>query len=98
MKHLEPEKISGILPQAITDEGMEESILRRRTVDLWREITASIIPPEETDAMPRVDRGLLCVRVRRAPLRQELAMRRELIVARINSALGTELIRDIRFR
>ncbi|MGA9116993.1 MAG: DUF721 domain-containing protein [Bacteroidota bacterium] len=46
----------------------------------------------------KMENGVLTVHVRTAPWRAELTLRRRAIAARINSELGRDLVKDIRFR
>ncbi|MEX0602676.1 MAG: DUF721 domain-containing protein [Bacteroidota bacterium] len=45
----------------------------------------------------RIDRGTLVVRVNNGPWRNELRLRKEEIVGKLNDALGHRVVKDIRF-
>jgi predicted nucleic acid-binding Zn ribbon protein len=46
----------------------------------------------------RIDNGILHVTVGSAPWRAELSMRRREMIEKINTAVGKEAVREIRFR
>ena len=46
----------------------------------------------------RMENGILLVSVVNAPWRAELTMRRAEIIEKINTALGSRIVKDIRFR
>jgi predicted nucleic acid-binding Zn ribbon protein len=45
----------------------------------------------------RISKGILFVRVKTSAWRNELSMRKEEIIRRINAALGEEIVTDIKF-
>jgi len=90
-----PFRVSDILTAILKDRGWNRIVRQHRVFDEWDEAVGSIIAQ---NARPiRIDRGVILVIVSSPAWTQELTMRKETIIGRLNDRLGEPLITDIRF-
>ncbi|MGH2568535.1 MAG: DUF721 domain-containing protein [Bacteroidota bacterium] len=87
------------LSQAIHDLaqsfGIRDKLQQYEAVTGWAAIVGAHIA-KETEAL-KIEKGVLIVRVRTSVWRNELNMRKREIVSKLNQAIGSEAIKDIRF-
>ncbi|MEP0767509.1 MAG: DUF721 domain-containing protein [Fimbriimonadia bacterium] len=88
--------LNDALPQAIRGMGLERQVRARAVVAKWRTAVGEVLARVSEATFLRS--GILWVTVTDSVWQQELNMRKELIIARLNEALGAELVQDIRFR
>lgn len=96
MKKTEPESIGEVLRRAIEENDMQTGLDEAKAVAAWPSIVGKSIAAQT--GRPFVDKGVLNITCRSSALRQELNMRRSLLVKLINDAVGSAAISDIRFR
>ena len=76
--------------------GIDKKLEQYEAVTQW----AGIVGPQiakETEPQ-KIERGLLLVRVRKGVWRNELTMRKEEIIAKLNKAIGNNAVKDIKFQ
>jgi len=96
MKRSEPKELGVALAAVLKDLGLGKKIKQVKALDVWRRVVgeriAQVAVPE------RIDEGKLVVRVSKAPWRNELVFLKREIIAKLNAALGDEVVKDIHFR
>jgi len=88
--------LNDALPQAIRGMGLERQVRARAVVAKWRTVVGDVLARVSEASFLRS--GILWVTVTDSVWQQELNMRKELIITRLNDALGAKLVQDIRFR
>ena len=78
------------------DLGITRKLREYDVITLWRTIVGDQIA--RVAVAERVENRVLFVAVSSAPWRAELSMRRQEILEKINTAVGRQVIREIRFR
>lgn len=91
-----PRTIADLMPAVLEDLGLAERMREYEAIERWagvvgRRIAAVTIPQ-------RIDDGRLFVAVLRAPWRNELIFLKAELIARLNAALGGEIVKEIIFR
>ena len=76
--------------------GITRTIRQYDVINTWESIVGEQIAKVTT--VQRIDNGVLYVGVATAPWRAELSMKRREIIEKINSAVGRNIIKEIRFR
>ena len=95
MKRIEPESVGDVLRDLFRQTCMEDRLDERRAIDLWQPIVGEAI--SRRCRQPRIANGIMTVGVYDPALRHELTMTRSILKNVINSKLGKEIIKDIRF-
>ncbi len=75
--------------------GIGKKLHEYEAVTRWEEIVGEQIA--KVSAPTRIDQGALIVKVSNGPWRNELTLRKEEIIGKINMTLGKDVVRDIRF-
>ncbi|MBD5189104.1 MAG: DUF721 domain-containing protein [Bacteroidales bacterium] len=96
MKRTEPESIGDVLRLTIQESNMTGRLDECRAIELWPQLMGERMASKMS--RPKVSCGVMVVYVDSAVLRQELNMRRTGIIEAINSRLGKEVIKSIRFK
>jgi len=96
MKRTEAKTVGEIVQQVLKEEHLDVALDEHRACALWPQIVGQGI--NRYTVRRSVAGGVMTVWMTSAPLRAELMMRRMDIVARINEALGREVIKDIHFK
>jgi predicted nucleic acid-binding Zn ribbon protein len=96
MKTSEPKQLSLLLDDVMTELGIARRIKEMRALELWAGTVGKQIA-DSTEA-ERISGGKLVVRVKRAPWRNELIFLKKEIIAKLNKAIGEEVVKDIIFR
>ena len=95
MKRTSPMSIAEIVDKVIKSNNLEEGMLSHRAMTVWSEVVGPVINRHTVER--RVYRGVLYVRINSAPVRQELSMQRNLLLDALNTALGRQVLNDIKF-
>lgn len=95
MKRREPKSVGQIIAEAIAATGMESTFREQQAAYIWGEIAGPTVNRLTTRRY--VERGVLHVYISSAPLKQELSFYRDRLAARVNEALGANIITDIVF-
>ena len=96
MKRQEPRSIAQIVGDFLQHESMDATNLQLRACALWPHIVGPGIDAYTTRRW--VKDGIITVHISSASLRNEMQMQRSAIVARINDAMGSDVIKDIHVR
>lgn len=83
----------GELAQAF---GIESKLQQYEAVNQWATVVGTRIA-EQTEAI-RIEKGVLVVRVKTAVWRNELNMQKQEIIEKLNRAVKTDVVKDIRFQ
>jgi predicted nucleic acid-binding Zn ribbon protein len=82
--------------ELIRELGIGKTLSEYGIITRWSEVVgekiAAVTRPE------RFERGILFVAVSSAPWRNELTLRRQEIIDKINTGAGGSVVKDIRFR
>lgn len=88
------ESLSDILPQMLRQEGLETPLLQLRAIKAWDNITGTFVARSTDEKF--IKNQILFVKIKSPALRQELSMRRSILLKRINDEVGTKIISDLR--
>ena len=88
--------LEAALHNAIVQQGLDRGIREQRLFIQWEEIVGTAIARHSKPV--RLRNGLLWVQVTEAAWRQELSLMRIELVAKINTAVGSDLVKEIRLR
>jgi predicted nucleic acid-binding Zn ribbon protein len=91
----EPDKIGGLIGNYLSNLGYADRLHKQSAVTRWAEIVGPKIALE-TQAL-KIDGDTLVIKVHRAAWRQQLTFLKAELLAKLNSQIGEELIKDIRF-
>lgn len=87
--------IGDAVKEFLQSQGFTEKIEQADVVRMWPEIAGDKIA-SMTEAK-RISKGLLTVKVADSAWRNELVYMRETLRKKINSRIGKELVKDIKF-
>lgn len=85
-----------VLDKFVHSLGITKKMKQFSVITSWPEIVGEQVA-RVTEA-ERIDNGILFVKTATAPWRNELTMRRMEILEKVNSAAGSKLVKEIRFR
>ena len=92
----EPERADNILDRLTNKMGIAARLEREKAVVLWEEAVGKNIARRAQAASVR--NGILFVVVQNSAWLQELSLLKEGIIEKVNSAVGTDVVKDIVFR
>ena len=90
----EVKSISDLLSMYLRREGLETPLLQKRAVAAWDSIMGPTIVRYTGDKF--IKNQTMFVKITNPALRQDLSMMRTRIVRRINEAVGSQIIADVR--
>ncbi len=90
----EVKPISELLSQYLRQQGMETPLLQRRIVDTWDSLMGPAISQYTTEKF--IKNQVLFVKILNPALRQDLNMMRSQLVKRLNDAVGSQIITEVR--
>lgn len=90
----EVKPISELLSQYLRQQGMETPLLQRRIVDTWDSLMGPDIAQYTTEKF--IKNQILFVKILNPALRQDLNMMRSQLVKRLNDAVGSQIITEVR--
>ncbi len=90
----EVKPISELLSQYLRRQGMETPLMQRRVVDLWDTLLGPTISQYTSEKF--IKNQVLYVKILNPALRQDLNMMRSQLVKRLNDAVGSQIITDVR--
>ena len=96
MKRTSAQSIGEIFNEFLRQEKLDSRFNEQKALTLWPEIVGPGINRYTVDRT--VKNGVMTVTISSAALRNELMLSRTAIIARINEALGGEVIHNIIFR
>jgi len=88
--------ISEALEEVIEELGIRKSVLSNRARDVWKDAVGEII--NENTILQNIEKDRLIIVVSDDSWRQELSLRKEEIISKINELIGEEAIKEIIFR
>lgn len=90
----EVKSISDLLNMYLRREGLETPLLQKRAIAAWDSIMGPTIVRYTGDKF--IKNQTMFVKITNPALRQDLSMMRTRIVRRINEAVGSQIIADVR--
>lgn len=88
------EPIDQVLNQYLRRRGMETPLLQKRLMDAWDMVAGHVVARYTTEKF--IKNQTLFVRIVNPALKQDLSMMRAQLVGRLNAAVGSGIITDIR--
>lgn len=88
-------RVGGLLRERLQEMGIQEKILQQRALSRWPEVVGRQIAASTTPEAVRD--GVLFVCCKSSMWSSELSLHKDDIVARLNTAVGSKAIKDIRF-
>lgn len=86
--------INDLLNMYLRREGLETPLLQRRAVDAWDKVVGAGVARNTGEKF--IKNQTLFVKIQSPALRQDLTMMRSQLVKRINEAVGSMVIVDVR--
>lgn len=86
--------LGDILQKFLRDEGLETPLLQRRVIDAWEQVTGHMVAGNTREKF--IKNQVLFVKIVNPALRQDLSMMRTKLTQRLNSAVGANVIVDVR--
>ena len=87
-------KVSDLMRVIIRQNGLETPLLQRRLLEAWDSVAGELIARYTTEKYIRNQD--LCVHIENPALRSEISMMKTELIAKLNNAVGGQVIRDIR--
>ncbi len=91
-----PKHIADILHELIHEHGWEQQIAAQKIPELWNEVLGD--KTQNICMVQRFDEGKLFIHVMSAPWRNELSLRKQELITKLNERIGYSLVKDIIFR
>lgn len=88
------QSISDLLNMYLRREGLETPLLQRRAIDAWEKVVSAGVARYTGEKF--IKNQTLFVKILSPALRQDLTMMRTQLVKRINEAVGSMVIADVR--
>lgn len=88
------QSISDLLNMYLRREGLETPLLQRRAIDAWEKVVGASVARYTGEKF--IKNQTLFVKILSPALRQDLTMMRTQLVKRINEAVGSMVIADVR--
>lgn len=89
------QQVKDLILHNLRQQGLETPLLQKRLVESWPEIAGEAVARYTTEVT--IHNQTLYVKLRIPALRADLSMRRQELVNRLNTHVGTQVITDIRF-
>lgn len=86
--------ISDLLQKFLRDEGLETPLLQRRVINAWADVTGPTVARYTGDKF--IKNQILFVKIISPALRQDLSMMHTQLTRRLNEAVGSSVITDVR--
>lgn len=94
MRRQQTQSIDAAILDFLRDSGLEKNLLQRRVVELWPTIMGDMVA--RLTRSVDIDKGVLIVKLSSAALKAQLFDMRFDLVRKMNTAVGAEVIRDVR--
>ena len=88
--------LGSMLEDLIGSLGIKKKLSEYEAVTQWNAIVGEHIA--EVTLPMRITQGVLVVRVRTSTWRNELNMRKQEIIGKVNNTIGADTVKDIRFQ
>lgn len=89
------QNVHDLVLQCLRQQGLETPLLQKRLVDAWPQVAGEMVA--RYTVATGIRNQTLYVKVSRPALRADLMMRRTEFVGRLNEAVGSQIIYDVRF-
>ena len=96
MKRAAPQPLGTVIDALVSQLGIHSKIKQYDVLDVWESVVGAQIA--QVASIDKIERNVLIVKVTAAPWRTELTFRKKEILEKIHSAMGSDAIKDIRFR
>lgn len=90
-----PEPISQVISLMLRRSGLETPLLQRRLIDSWGQTAGAAVARYTGEKF--IKNQTLFVKITSPALRQDLSMMRSALIQKLNAAVGSMVISDIRF-
>ena len=90
----EVKSLDELLNRFLREEGLETPLLQQRVVNAWEQVAGPMVARYTTEKF--VKNQMLFVKITNPALRQDLSMMRTQLVKRLNAAVGSSVISDVR--
>ncbi|MGN1263896.1 MAG: DUF721 domain-containing protein [Prevotella sp.] len=87
--------IKDLIMRNMRVQGLETPLLQKRLVEAWPQVAGPVISRYTTNACIR--NQTLFVSMTNPALRADLSMRKQELIGKLNQAVGSQIIFDIRF-
>lgn len=94
MRRQQTQSIDAAILDFLRDSGLEKNLLQRRVVELWPTIMGDMVA--RLTRSVDIENGVLIVKLSSAALKAQLFDMRFDLVRKMNTAVGAEVIRDVR--
>ncbi len=91
-----PKGVAQAIAEFAAALGIDQTLRRYSVITGWEETVGEQIA--RVARPQRIENGVLYVSVTTAPWRAELSLKRLEIIAKLNEAAGSKVVKDIRFR
>jgi len=88
--------VGAALETLVQQLGIDKKLKEYEAVLQWEAVVGNQIA--RVTRAERITQGILVVSVAASAWRQELTLRKKEIIGKLNSALATDIVKDIRFR
>lgn len=88
------QSLDDVLNQFLRQEGLEMPLLQKRLIDSWEQVTGDVVARYTGEKFIR--NQTLFVKITNPALRQDLSMMRTQLVRRLNDAVGSMVIAEVR--
>jgi predicted nucleic acid-binding Zn ribbon protein len=88
--------VGSSIRQLVNDLGIREKIAEYDAVLQWESLVGEHIA--KAASAVKIVKGVLFVKVKSSAWRNELSLRKQEIIGTLNTALGQEIVKDIRFQ
>lgn len=86
--------LDDILQQFLRKEGLETPLLQKRIINSWEKVTGKTV--EEYTGEKFIKNQVLYVKITNPALRQDLSMMKSQLTRRLNEAVGSSVITDVK--
>lgn len=86
--------LSDLLSQYMRMQGLETPLLQRRLLDAWDKVVGQTV--SQYTAEKFIQNQVLFVKIVNPALRQDLSMMRSQLLKRLNEAVGSQIINEVR--
>jgi len=90
-----PTQLCDLLQQYLRSEGLETPILQRRLLASWESVAGKMVA--RYTAEKSIRNQTLYIKITNPALRQDLSMMRSELLGKLNAAVGSRIITEIRF-
>ncbi|MCI6619074.1 MAG: DUF721 domain-containing protein [Prevotella sp.] len=90
----EVQTLDDVIKRLLRQEGLETPLLQKRIVDAWERVAGDVVARYTVEKF--IKNQTLFVKITNPALRQNLSMMRSQLVKRLNEAVGSLVITDVR--